>query len=1190
VVVFLENTTRGTVVSVLSGADGSFAVGIDASPTDAVALRYADAAANQTDVELVRPVVPLELRVAPAAPMLFLAHGRERSVSVSVRFSDGSERELAQGEMTVENEDPVVASIDAAGVVRSLADGETRLRFAFGTPPYRPAAELGVRVRTQGEVVFDETVGVQGADVELGNGLAMRIPAGALPGDVSIRIEEFPLDAPLEIDRGGAPVKVLGLYRFTPDLQFQVPITLELPYLDPGPDLLGPDDGLVSMSTASPDLTDLVADSFAAPDDERPKQFFDRLNKVVRVLTDHFSYRVLMEVEDEEIAGSNPAQLVHQGVEVPVRTLVSTGFDTDKPAGGDQFVVHHATNPGVRVVTRVLFPPGSAGQRVRIDVSDSISGEDPFFMEGCQPEPCATTITRRIPADSLAIGFVAITAHDTLTLTFTRGTDVDSIDLQPSERVRNETPLALPNLGADMTTLITSRGQNEEVVLFQTNDEKGAHLFVTSKGVIYRLYPRTRNVGHAKNVNSISTGIEIQHTTSPADFYAGPQMDAVIALTDFLINDAASSTLVGERARWRRANRIATTLPNTDRTHAPIGDFEPFITHREADRDYLDNRLENPGACGSGFRKNDPCNYELDAVVGALAYDFPGRIDTRGGDLLQSKPALVPARGGAVTLEYGVRPTATTDPMHIDRFAGIPGTSAASDRRLETVENVVVAAGATDTLTSSDRIGNLIVRGTLELGTEDDVTLRVSGMVYVAPGGRIVGNGTASHPNGQNLTILSAGPVVLHGLVDLSGFSTNDTQPGHGGRLTVRSQAISPLLVPTIVTQGGDVMTYDEEVEEEPDLFGEGGPGGDVTIRGAAKGLIVLSGLKTPRTPPIDCDPLGGGPVLAGMRFPINTIPFARSAVSDTALWTSSYLAEPAAGAAPCARVAEFHPQIGLTRTQGRGIVTSGGMGASVRVRVRAASSILHGSPGGPGGDIRIGFPEDGNGVVQAGTIRFRGVSLLTGGATGMVRTTIPLVTLQGGPPVEDAPMIQLTGGAGGRGSAGILRSFFQEVVAGGVPLDLFFAPEGGNGGPGGAAGSIFVEPTAKVFPAPEAACTRMREVRGHDGGVPKDEPNRAIGVLQTFCATVDGAELEMLTLAFAKSPEGVDGGQCGIEGEEGSCELLALGGSGGVAGGSVLNRADSFAQEGSAGRSGPMGIGGPLTLPASIFSAVEPF
>ena len=441
--------------------------------------------------------------------------------------------------------------------------------------------------------------------------------------------------------------------------------------------------------------------------------------------------------------------------------------------------------------------------------------------------------------------------------------------------------------------------------------------------------------------------------------------------------------------------------------------------------------------------------------------------------------------------------------MGKDYFPSIPGSS-----NNAAVENVIIE-GPIVTWPPippySQRIANLIVRGTLIL--EADTTLRVSGTVYIAPTGKIIGK----KPDGSavNLTVYSAGPVIIHGLIDLSGkdgvgFTSSASGwsapakdlAGNGGNLTILSRALSPLQIPTIVTQGGDVGLVDYDLLEsriDPTqqnlllnaLIGKGGTGGDVFIQGPPNGLIVFSGIKDKPNPlPIACDYAGSvsNTKDPGLIFPVNSIPQGigqRKYESSRSVSCSAQMQE---------KQPEYHPTRGLARTFGRGIVTSGGMGASAKKSITQSPS---GSNGGDGGRIKIEFAKAPFPIVQSGTIRFRDVSLITGAGTGFLKTRINWAPYKGLDALIDSPVVQITGGSGGKGDTGAyVRMINQFTVV---------AKSGGDGGQGGTAGDITIDRTAKIYPEPDSVC-KKKNVLGHNGVAAVKTLLDNIGEARTFC------------------------------------------------------------------------------------------
>jgi hypothetical protein len=289
-------------------------------------------------------------------------------------------------------------------------------------------------------------------------------------------------------------------------------------------------------------------------------------------------------------------------------------------------------------------------------------------------------------------------------------------------------------------------------------------------------------------------------------------------------------------------------------------------------------------------------------------------------------------------------------------------------------------------------------------------------------------------------------------------------------------------------------------------------------------------------------------------------------------------------------------------------------MGASARIQTSYSSKMLDGSPGGDGGSIRIGFA-DADGICDdsvrcicesafpcpsggipdgnTGVIRFRGVSLITGGVTGIVTAEFP-IAFEWRRPVEQFPRYLLfTGGAGGKGRTGSLLTAFQSTS---VPYEgqMWIAKIGADGGKGGDAGAIYIEPKATLYPTPKKTCTKRRTVRAHDGGVPKDEPLTEVGRVETFCGKVGTKEFDLVSL-FLRIDE--NGDECSVRALPDVCAAASLlGGSGGFAGGSLSNNrgpnagtsegADDFEKLGTAGLFGAVGDGGVLSMPWAMWQA----
>ena len=726
---------------------------------------------------------------------------------------------------------------------------------------------------------------------------------------------------------------------------------------------------------------------------------------------------------------------------------------------------------------------------------------------------------------------------------------------------------------------------------------ESAHFAITPQGEIIQFYGLNKRTNHTfgrnNNIrfNDSAVGIELFNTGHEADFYTGPQIDSLISLDDFILNRFASTILTGSKQLRRNLTFINNKYNIRKKENDVIFETEPVITHREADDVRRDTNFINPdktdsrfgptgcknrngrrcNGAGSKYRKADPnidyenstsiSTYNDEAIAAALSYDFPGLINTSGGDVGNATPQcrqtsvqtsnFCAGKGGDVSISYGSN-------LNVDSFPGLLGA-----RSQETVQHLTISQS--QSFTCSDlrenknypvaddgyiEIGNLIINGTLDVRNQPPemiCKLRISGTFYLSPTGHIKGNADANDPiynlNGSNFEIISAGPVILHGLIDLSGADRAEESGGWGGNLTINSLANSPLLIPTIVTQGGDVGTYgfqDGLFLLDP-LVGIGGPGGAVKINGPPEGLIVFSGIKESLVIQnkdslqnvIDCNyfetqsnklPKNNA---VGAIFPVNFIP------KSGRLFTSF---DDTSEDCASRTISSSHPTFGLSRSLGRGILTSGGNGGTA-IRSNFTDD---GAPGGEGGSITINFTNN-----KSGAIRFRDVTFITGGGEGFVKSRFPngFGTTQA---------FKVTGSSGG-----------QAAIAN--PIIQF----GRAGGDGGTAGAIFIDPNADILPLPTKSFS-LREIQGLNG----ESINETFFDPIAEMITMQGNELlnsvtqdiNLLTLVIAK-----DTGQkiC----DEGFATNCLLGGAGGFGGN--LNAV-----------SGEFGANASLTMPASLWTA----
>ncbi len=318
-----------------------------------------------------------------------------------------------------------------------------------------------------------------------------------------------------------------------------------------------------------------------------------------------------------------------------------------------------------------------------------------------------------------------------------------------------------------------------------------------------------------------------------------------------------------------------------------------------------------------------------------------GVINTSGGDSLG---LAYPGDGGNVTIEGG----ASIDPISATQALTIP-----------TGETLELSTG-------SYEYTFVIIDGTLSVSGAS-LTLRVKGDIIINTDGNItVKNGI----NGGDITIQSNGDIIINGEIDISGenSTSNAIDGGNGGIFTFITSSTNPLLIPTIVTRGGDSDSADCPNSYDPvngcDSF-PGGKGGDVTI---------ISN--------------GGDIILAGGAPPIDTLPPPPPYTMGT----------------PDKPRPDTGERLPLLRTTfNRGLLTAGGIGGS---GIGSGSSAGGGGTGGDGGNISIDSGSE--------KIVFHDIDLFTGGEIEKVIADI-FVFSRGG----QYRFYSDTGSLGGKGAGG---------------------------------------------------------------------------------------------------------------------------------------------------------------------------
>jgi hypothetical protein len=813
-----------------------------------------------------------------------------------------------------------------------------------------------------------------------------------------------------------------------------------------------------------------------------------------------------------------------------------------------------------------------------------------------------------------------------------------------------------------------------------------AHALVLGDGSIVWAEDPARQMAHAGNFSGgvgglQSLGIEIQNTGHPFDFYPGTQLDSLLALTEYYLS-LPGTNFKKTRNRTDVPVPSATDLRDYDLTHAlslrtiAASDFllkEPVVTHLQVCRDgnycaKLADDIVNPGGISGGFNKmktdplghlklNDPGFlskqiFPLETLVHALEYDFPGVVDTSGGDSFNVGRAtcgtgrVCAGNGGFVDIRVGQPAEGELTPSAFPGLPLIPVVIGPNQLPPElrgvtdrVIEKSAIPVDCSSLLNSDDGetgiYGHLVIRGTLRLSNATPCRLRVSGSLYLAPTGIIDGRTSL---DGASIEILAAGPVVLHGKIDLRGADQQSGPAGNGGNLIVRSTAKSPFHVPAIVTRGGDAGIIDPFLEGavNPLLVAEratGGFGGDVFLVGPEKGMFVFSGVKEnlPNPTGLSCDPQTGyeanpgahygGDVPAGHHLPINFFPNVAGRS-----WTNSFLRND-----QCEKMTDYQPLHGIYRHAGRGIVTSGGNGASGALTSGSNADLAFpatGGQGGSGGNILIDFVNSAHNRAIAnsapsGYLRFRDTPLITGVGAGFTGTRIEVafewpimepilgVLVQtAGQPTQKIPVIQNTGSMGGTGAT---RN--QCRITFGDASPICWAGE--NGGPGGRAGDIVIDPQAMLVPIPSGLDPKLtastRAVYGHSGDeapdaagnrpkLVKDVPGEMLGAATTLSAKVGTSQVPLVTFNVALADSDVPNEwdlakaklQDGCTPVVGTVSSLCLaGGSGGIPGGSRWNgygmstRAQ-FDRLGTSGAFGLKGGFGTLVAPDAVLDAVR--
>lgn len=471
-----------------------------------------------------------------------------------------------------------------------------------------------------------------------------------------------------------------------------------------------------------------------------------------------------------------------------------------------------------------------------------------------------------------------------------------------------------------------------------------AHYYIDRTGYIYQLVEDLNVAQHAAPHNTDSIGIELFNNVGEP--YDGRQIAALIRLVDFLTVKHKNIALPSRDA----ATGVLMRHPATD----------SIITHH----DVSVNAGVNPPKCDPAgtFRSSS----ELVAVSKGPKCIDPVPLGTQrtpnviGGS---STPALVDVVIDAVIAmtrtvnDTGVINTSGGDsnaagtggPINFIESTKLPASLLPSGQLTQHSQNnlLFVADGTTYQLgAGAAHFTDVIIAGTLIIN--GSVNMSVTGSFYLAPSGRILVNAT-NMLDGGSLNVQMLGTPVLQGLIDATGkHGLGGPRGGDGGQIEFHSAAFQSLLVPTLITRGGNATS------SAVPYTGTGGSGGNITINGGSAHVFV-----------------GGG---NGPAFSIG--PAFRANITETALppfYIGAELPPPppfnvtSGGITPVAGqrtpLRKIPTQTGFTR----GLLTSGGMGA-------------FGDPAGAGGS--------GGHIIISGTgmLTLRDVDLITGADIETVR------------------------------------------------------------------------------------------------------------------------------------------------------------------------------------------------------------
>jgi len=700
-----------------------------------------------------------------------------------------------------------------------------------------------------------------------------------------------------------------------------------------------------------------------------------------------------------------------------------------------------------------------------------------------------------------------------------------SITLRRPPSLRTSRPQnqnCLPN--SNQSTIPARAGPIESVVIHSTNNgnsnrdfesELGwaadncnrffTHYYINRSGEIFQIADDSLTLFHTGSTrlginNGNAIGIEL--FLNVGEPYDGRQISSLTRLLDYLselhqiprperdttsgifVRNPIDIALGGDRFVAHAEHDLAKCDPSG--TFMDSGIIKPERANVQC-LSTTDPRVQPRTLPGGNSLATPLINVVLDNLaVADRNRQHTGVINTQGGD---ASELGIAGSGGAVAFRE--------EPLTVDSVVGTVVLTEweQNDPSQLGPGPLIVPPGATEQIVSGvSEYTDVIVDGTLIVSGNTE--LRITGSFYLSPTGQIIAR---NGDDGANLQVYSRGTPVIQGLIDARGEDGSMGAKGGGNGGTVEFVFSSPglLLLPTIITRGGDADFADPTL---PGGGPQGGNGGSVTVNLDTSHLFIGGGI---------------GPQVGDV-----TVPAWRSGFIDPSLltptrWSGDFLPLPppfsrssigVSNPGPAERVRKWTAafQSGFAR----GLLTSGGMGGWGR-----STPPRDGGPAGNGGDLQFNLGVDAR-------ITMRNADIVTGAEIETLRHSF----FASGSP--QAQIVCTSSGAHGG-----------------------FGSSGGDGGDGGAAGNFVLN--GGVFNPAPSQFTDLYNIQAFPPGGPMQlsDDNCARGRIDVgrLMEVRDATGSALYRVRVSTSGNSLVGGIGGIPSQNGV--VGAIGASGTVSG-----------------------------------------